>query len=586
MLLSPLGRLIEISYFDPDGSEKLYLAYNYYDNNQIKDEQAFASGEPDKKKVYHYDSKNRLVNVEHSENNVATTNSSYFYDPAGNKTGFLENDVNKNIFYDSENRIERLEFTDGSKPTIVYIYDKNGSLVSKSNGNNEYSFEYSARNKLVKITHNKDGSLKTYSYSYYPESDLRKSVNVDGDLNYFVYEGQNEKFILNESKEQDYSYTNSPFGYDNKLYKSKLSNTSTGDDEIFFRDLLNSVRGTFALSAPTPLKIQDYSSFGTTLSTGAYDLQASFTGRIDDTHSGLKYFRGRYLDTDSGTFTQVDPMQDGTNWYAYVGGDPINNNDPSGYTPAEIANLGFVALDFAMLVKNSVQLQYYNRMGNQQKVKEHSALVASWSLGLGLDIASLANPLDPGARGAIAHVSAMVLAKSGSKLNKLHGAGNVSSLLSELGIQIGALFNSSGNGAGGGIKTGGNSDLQVKKSNLNPKEPEVNFCEINLKPSTFDVIASALNPSKAGSKTSRGIQALTKKIQGKGKGKNFQNLKANQNTVNDLIKEIIQNNKNPIFKSGLDRNKVEILDIFNPTTKRGIRFRKDNGDFYSFVNLD
>lgn len=51
----------------------------------------------------------------------------------------------------------------------------------------------------------------------------------------------------------------------------------------------------------------------------AYDRMAS--DRLDP-----RYFAG----TGAGRFLTVDPAESGSNWYAYVEGDPINKNDPSG----------------------------------------------------------------------------------------------------------------------------------------------------------------------------------------------------------------------------------------------------------------
>lgn len=42
------------------------------------------------------------------------------------------------------------------------------------------------------------------------------------------------------------------------------------------------------------------------------------------------YYNARYYNPHTGVFLQVDPVDDGLNHYAYVGGNPIMNVDPDG----------------------------------------------------------------------------------------------------------------------------------------------------------------------------------------------------------------------------------------------------------------
>ncbi len=92
-----------------------------------------------------------------------------------------------------------------------------------------------------------------------------------------------------------------------------------------------------------------YDAFGTALNltlpgTGNKLL---FTGRQLDVDSGLYYYRARYYDPEIGRFISEDPLgfQAGVNFYAYVGNNPINANDPSGKIclPCVTGAFGFVA---------------------------------------------------------------------------------------------------------------------------------------------------------------------------------------------------------------------------------------------------
>ncbi|MEE1042848.1 MAG: RHS repeat-associated core domain-containing protein, partial [Clostridia bacterium] len=49
-----------------------------------------------------------------------------------------------------------------------------------------------------------------------------------------------------------------------------------------------------------------------------------------DSHSGMYYLRNRFYDSSIARFISEDPIQDGINWYAYCGGNPIAFVDPWG----------------------------------------------------------------------------------------------------------------------------------------------------------------------------------------------------------------------------------------------------------------
>ena len=60
------------------------------------------------------------------------------------------------------------------------------------------------------------------------------------------------------------------------------------------------------------------------------------------------YLRARYYAPGYGRFTQIDPIRDGTKWYAYCDNDPVNKIDPSGMAPYEkFRTIEEALLDFA-----------------------------------------------------------------------------------------------------------------------------------------------------------------------------------------------------------------------------------------------
>jgi RHS repeat-associated protein len=79
-----------------------------------------------------------------------------------------------------------------------------------------------------------------------------------------------------------------------------------------------------------------YSAYGE--STGSSLTRYTYTGREEDEVTGLIYYRARWYDPSMGRFLLEDPIEfaGGSNWYAYVGNNPVNYTDPSGNIPAAI----------------------------------------------------------------------------------------------------------------------------------------------------------------------------------------------------------------------------------------------------------
>ena len=89
-----------------------------------------------------------------------------------------------------------------------------------------------------------------------------------------------------------------------------------------------------------------YDAFGTAYSGSFGDeYRFGYTGKAYDSVSGAYDYGFRDYAPTLGRFTTVDPIRDGTNWYAYCGSDPVNYVDlwgllESDETAADLFHVG------------------------------------------------------------------------------------------------------------------------------------------------------------------------------------------------------------------------------------------------------
>jgi RHS repeat-associated protein len=107
-------------------------------------------------------------------------------------------------------------------------------------------------------------------------------------------------------------------------------------NSTYHHDALQSVLGQSAHDGQIQAT-QTYTAFGGSLSgTGTSNAAQKYTGREADVESGFYYYRARYYDPVIGRFVSEDPLgfnAGDVNFYAYVGNNPVNANDPSGHCP-------------------------------------------------------------------------------------------------------------------------------------------------------------------------------------------------------------------------------------------------------------
>ena len=95
----------------------------------------------------------------------------------------------------------------------------------------------------------------------------------------------------------------------------------------------------------TIVKSYEYDAFGREWDVMATDNNPfRYCGEYYDKRTETVYLRARYYDSAYGRFTQEDPIRDGTNWYIYCDGNPVNYRDPSGCQRTAVEYLGLTSM--------------------------------------------------------------------------------------------------------------------------------------------------------------------------------------------------------------------------------------------------
>ncbi len=300
---------------------------------------------------------------------------SYSYDKNGNRTGKTTKYGTINYSYDKENRL----VSSGSRGQafINYTYDNAGNLLTEESAIKSTKYAYNAQNRLIycEVT---DKAEKTYAQTTYAYDAFGRRVIVqdkgeaavrtlyDG----FTFDvikqsstlanglftdsnntgirwsptgkptGDRYRYISDEDAQDDNRY----FYLDENIYKtvnsryrgertqisvngSLAAQTTNEGAQYFTTDLFGSV-STVSDSLGYQLDSYSYDAFGSLVQgdlSGSTDF--GYLGKQNDPSSKLYNYGYRDYKPEAARFTTVDPIRDGTNWFAYVNNDPVNHID-------------------------------------------------------------------------------------------------------------------------------------------------------------------------------------------------------------------------------------------------------------------
>ncbi len=269
---------------------------------------------------------------------------SYTYDDNGNRTdsGFGVGEHNR--------LTEDADFT--------YLYDDEGNLIRRTEkvggplGGQVTEYSWDHRNRLVQVVHyDAAGNTPisgTIDYRYNAADQLVWRQETTGGTpktaRHYVFSGDHRVLDIADTGVVRHRFLWGPGG-DQLLLDEVYGGSGIQVTEALWAatDHLGSV-GQLVEPDGTIYEHREYDSFGdieqafdelgNAKATGSLRSHVAHAGSLWDDDAGLYNKRARWYDPNTGRFVGEDPAEDGSNWYQYAGGDPINFRDPTGLTPA------------------------------------------------------------------------------------------------------------------------------------------------------------------------------------------------------------------------------------------------------------
>jgi len=190
---------------------------------------------------------------------------------------------------------------------------KMNNQPEEPSGTTKLAYDY--RSRVTGITY---PSLATNSLTY-NGLDTRTSKTDSGGTKGFLRDGA--------------SVTDPVLSDSSATYTPGISESRSGVSTFYGQDQLGSVTLQTNTSSSITYKAS-YDAFGAIKSsTGSTSSPFGFAGGPgyqQDSDSGLMLLGHRYYDSSAGRFLTRDPVKDGSNWYDYVGNNPVTDDDCSG----------------------------------------------------------------------------------------------------------------------------------------------------------------------------------------------------------------------------------------------------------------
>ncbi|MDO3411901.1 RHS repeat-associated core domain-containing protein [Saccharibacillus sp. CPCC 101409] len=310
-----------------NGAKLGSYTYSYRQNNTLSD---ISSGSG-LVQTYSYDGLN-LAGMKQSDNGTIFGSYAYSYDNNRNIVSKTDNGETHTFGYDALNRLKASSLFNES-----YAYDPRGNRSEMTSERepdfSEANYTYDARDRLTNVK-TETGNV---SYRYNGDGLMTERTGEDGKKTRYYYDDRS--LLVAEGTVDAGGSVTITVGYVYDANGQIKARQIPGENEL--QTYWTNAHGDIT-------EIKD--AAGKTLNQYTYDVWGNpiieeettdnvlrYSGEYWDGETGLQYLRARWYDPNIGRFINEDTYegekaQPGTlNLYAYVQGNPLTHNDPSGH---------------------------------------------------------------------------------------------------------------------------------------------------------------------------------------------------------------------------------------------------------------